>query len=411
QTHHSVRSVHLIGSWDNFTSSYPLERDSRRDRGQWKGCYSFTNITCDDNTGVGPSRNGGLKMGSTYHYYYELDGCHETHDPARPSTRHCPYMPGQTVNTLFVPIQRTLRKRSASLSSMRNADFMTMNPEDKYTTPRPAPPVPVMMTGPRLGSSPHTLRHHASARSLSPNPSWRRFFRRSIREDREQAASPDQDDTRSERSWGSGSRSRDISPESLRRFLCDDTIPTSPVDERPVMIPEDIAEEVEDDDNFATPDSLDVPYTTCLAPPPFKRTVSSTSVPPFTNPEPAVESVDGALPESPTLPDFEPTLRSRFSFSSISSYASSVGVSPEVETPPLYDLLDSLEFAASANEVDESMRSSPVPRQSLERQYSLPQTAVGGSKESSNTLISSPIDMGMDDLVAELGWMATAIKN
>ncbi|CAI4217834.1 unnamed protein product [Parascedosporium putredinis] len=130
-------------------------------------------------------------MGSTYHYYYELDGSHETHDPARPSTRHCPYMPGQTVNTLFVPIQRTLRKRSASLSSMRNADFMTMNPKDKFTTPRPAPPAPGVMAGPRLGTSPHSLRHHASARSLSPNPSWRRFFRKSVRDDREEStASP-----------------------------------------------------------------------------------------------------------------------------------------------------------------------------------------------------------------------------
>lgn len=290
---------------------------------------------------------------------------------------------------------------------MRNADFMTMNPKDKFTTPRPAPPTPGVMAGPRLGTSPHSLRHHASARSLSPNPSWRRFFRKSARDDRESTASPDQDDTRSERSWGSGSRSRDISPESLRRFLCDDTIPTSPVDERPVMIPEDIAEEMEDDDNFATPDCSDQPYTTCLAPPPFKRTISSSSIPLHTDPEP----VSQALPESPTLPDFDSCLRSRFSISSISSYASSAGISPEVETPPLYDLLDDLEFAASVHEADEPIHSSPLPRQSLERQYSLPQTAVAGAKHSGSALVSSPIDLGMDDFVAELGWMASVIKN
>lgn len=46
-----------------------MERDSRRDRGQWKGCYAFKNITCDDDRGVGPPRDGGLKMGNTYHYY------------------------------------------------------------------------------------------------------------------------------------------------------------------------------------------------------------------------------------------------------------------------------------------------------------------------------------------------------
>jgi len=299
---------------------------------------------------------------------------------------------------------------------MRNADFMTMNPKDKFVTPRPAPPAPGAMAGPRLGSSPHTLRHQSSARSLSPNPSWKRFFRKSARDDRETMVSPEPDDNRSERSWGSGSRSRDISPESLRRFLCDDTIPTSPVDERPVMmIPEDIAEEMEDDDNFATPDTPDVPYATCLAPPPFKRTTSSLSISVLANdtPEPVAQMpADVALPESPTIPDFESTLRSRFSFSSLSSYASSAGASPEVETPPIYDLLDTLEFATSSNDVDEPLHhQSPVPKQSLERQYSLPQTAVGtkAGVEASSALISSPIDVGMDDLVAELGWMANVI--
>lgn len=72
QTEPSVRSVRLIGSWDNFSASYPMERDSRRDRGQWKGCYSFRGITCDDARGVGPARDGGLKMGSTYHYYVSV---------------------------------------------------------------------------------------------------------------------------------------------------------------------------------------------------------------------------------------------------------------------------------------------------------------------------------------------------
>jgi hypothetical protein len=46
-----------------------MERDSRRDRGQWKGCYTFKDITCEGDAGSIPKRDGGLKMGHTYYYY------------------------------------------------------------------------------------------------------------------------------------------------------------------------------------------------------------------------------------------------------------------------------------------------------------------------------------------------------
>ena len=42
-----------------------MERDARRDRGQWKGCYNLSGLA-DDRAG---SRDGGLKMGNTYYYY------------------------------------------------------------------------------------------------------------------------------------------------------------------------------------------------------------------------------------------------------------------------------------------------------------------------------------------------------
>lgn len=69
QTSPSTQSVHLIGSWDNFTKHYPMEQDIRRARGQWRGCYAFENIICDGDGGRSPKRTGGLKMGSTYYYY------------------------------------------------------------------------------------------------------------------------------------------------------------------------------------------------------------------------------------------------------------------------------------------------------------------------------------------------------
>lgn len=74
ETHPSVQSVSLVGSWDNFTQSYPMERDVRRDRGQWRGCYEFKNIICDGNQPAIARRNGGLKMGQPYYYYVSIGG-------------------------------------------------------------------------------------------------------------------------------------------------------------------------------------------------------------------------------------------------------------------------------------------------------------------------------------------------
>jgi hypothetical protein len=51
-----------------------MERDVRRDRGQWRGCYSFKDIICDGDSGSVPKRNGGLKMGATYYYYVRENG-------------------------------------------------------------------------------------------------------------------------------------------------------------------------------------------------------------------------------------------------------------------------------------------------------------------------------------------------
>ncbi|PHH54927.1 hypothetical protein CFIMG_001644RA [Ceratocystis fimbriata CBS 114723] len=233
-------------------------------------------------------------MGSTYYYYYELDGSVETHDTTLPSTTTCPYLPGQPVNTLVVPVEKTLRDRSASMSSLHQADWTTMRPSDRFVAPRPAPtptpaasPIQTMVQRlatafPRPGSSQggdkRLLRHKTSSRSLSPAPSWRRFFRnfreRDSSRDRASEGSLDNQDQRSEnydRLSGSHSlslsssssvpdlplassisrstvnlpspmsnmylpyneephsrcasrqtsRSRDISPESLRRFLVD----------------------------------------------------------------------------------------------------------------------------------------------------------------------------------------------
>ncbi|OTA98927.1 hypothetical protein M426DRAFT_68830, partial [Hypoxylon sp. CI-4A] len=264
-----------------------MERDIRRDRTQWRGCHTFNNIICDGDQVGDQNRSGGLKMGQTYYYYYELDGSTETHDPSMPTTNACPYLPGQTVNTLDVPHERLSRIRSASTNSLRTADFKTMNPKDRFMTPRPAPPVP-SLPDLRIGSSPvpaMSLVHKRSARSISPTPSWTSAARRFLGRRKDRHADSDAGSEMEVESYigenryveeprsatPSGSvRSRDMSPESLRRFLSDDRPPTPPVAEQTpkLLIPDEIIEENEDDDNFATSAVSEHAPFTVLSPPP-----------------------------------------------------------------------------------------------------------------------------------------------
>lgn len=47
-----------------------MERDLRKGRSEWAGCYNFRDIICDgDPSSVGEKRDGALKMGGTYWYY------------------------------------------------------------------------------------------------------------------------------------------------------------------------------------------------------------------------------------------------------------------------------------------------------------------------------------------------------
>ncbi|KAK0753164.1 hypothetical protein B0T18DRAFT_313218 [Schizothecium vesticola] len=411
-----------------------MERDVRRDRGQWRGCYSFRDIICDGDHGSVPKRNGGLKMGHTYYYYYELDGASETHDPAVPSTNTCPYLPGQTVNTLWVPVEQSNRQRSASLTSLRDDDFMTMNPADKFTTPRPAPTPPDSLVMRRIGTAPQRLQHKRSARSLSPAPAWlfspRKLFSRtrsssSLTNLTETCDAASVDDGRSLRS-SDGSRSRDISPESLRRFLSEE--PT-PADEEPeqhdwpsLTIPEDIVEENEDDDNFASSAISETLGFTGLSPPPTQRSFTpsppSTSIPPHPTHPP------------PQIPSQLPALASRLSFSDASFYAD--GDSTSSDLPSFYHSEDEEDDVVEEEEPLATSTTTMSLRCSFVRDldaalstYSLPVTAeeddgkVFGLVEQRReeevappppSLLTSEIpSSGLEDLVSELGWMAAMI--
>ncbi|KAJ3942250.1 uncharacterized protein N0V96_007746 [Colletotrichum fioriniae] len=374
-----------------------MERDIRRDRGQWRGCHTFKDIVLDDDLGARDTkRNGGLKMGNTYYYYYEIDGTQESHNPALPSTTNCPYLPGQTVNTLDVPYEVAERKRSASLGSLRPGEQKTMNPEDKFITPRPPPPVPGGQIR-RLGSAPAAQPSRSTSRagSTSPPPSWRRMFNRKPSTSRlaERGRQPDDED-------------RPLSPAS-----------SSAYGRPPVVIPDDIAEEGDDDENFANSAYEVNPYTTSLSPPPFKRSHSDSTLPVVHAPRVLTREKKYSplppLPVNKTLRDLATApSASRFSFSSDSSVASSIGpISPEDDTPPFYD---STEEDRYSNESDANLiqpLSLPSTRKpSLEQNYSLPRAPGIKVHPGVHTMVAAPTDNGLDDLVNEMGWMVDVIR-
>ncbi|KAL2271802.1 hypothetical protein VTJ83DRAFT_1173 [Remersonia thermophila] len=489
QTHPSVKTVHLIGSWDNFTKPYTMERDTRRDRGQWRGCYNFQDITHEEDGSNASKRSGGLRMGNTYYYYYEVDGSSETYDPSQPCTTACPYLPGQPVNTLFVPVEKSLRKRSASLTSLREEDFKTMDPSSKFVAPRPAPSPPEVVR--RLGSAPHSLQPAApkrSSRSPSPSSRWQGFLPRRLFSRKSSSSlsethasqpttttmtttttttmtmmaataitttestqpetawnpSSQAEDARSLRSehvaTSTGSRSRDISPESLRRFLIDDTPlehhhPHQDSQEDGTMrlpiiqIPEDIAEENEDDDNFATSaiSADSVFFTTGLSPPPAPHhppasaatTTTTSTVLPVSRFSTCLSPPGRAAPRVTRLNLAPATLGRGLSSGALASPFPAFPRSPDSthsthSSLPDFDLSDDEDDGSCEGEEEEDDE-----RHAVEAPQPSPfflshsHLAVDKSRDGpAAAALTSPIaeDAGLGELVNELGWMAEVIR-
>ncbi|KAK3696516.1 hypothetical protein LTR37_017934 [Vermiconidia calcicola] len=142
-----TRTVELLGSWDNFSTTYHMQHDRRRGRGFWSGCFKFQNIIFDgDSMNWAKPRTGGLKQGGTYWYFYRLDDEHEAYDESQACTSSCPLLPGQVLNVIEVPIEvldPPLRCRSAGLdgadSLKRDTSTQTLDPEDKFVALNPPP--------------------------------------------------------------------------------------------------------------------------------------------------------------------------------------------------------------------------------------------------------------------------------
>ncbi|KJZ73388.1 hypothetical protein HIM_07182 [Hirsutella minnesotensis 3608] len=469
QTDPSVQSVHLIGSWDNFCSSYAMKQDVRRGRGQWRGCYSFTDIVCDNKSTIAAHRrNGGLRMGATYYYYYEINGSTETHDPAEPWTTACPYLPGQTVNSLTVPVERTLRKRSASLSSVRQESFKTMNPDAKFMTPKPVESPLSGERARRLASAPSSLAC-TSTPCPPPTSSWRRFFTRKLPARNGGSSdscsrlsghsAPNLVDERSCRATNcneGGSRLRDLSPDSLRQFFQQDTRSVAkPEPEMPALrISEDSTDDA-DEDNFATLNPPETQlYVTSLSPPPYQRSASAETVARIVTNSSSLtitaERLSNNTQERNTaqqrmlksggeaLPKLETGSEIRWSISAISSFLADP-VSPqstEDEFSSFYDSNDDDDVLSShyGDASSPTQALEPLLAQEPFKGYSLPrQHNEGNCEDNSKAAISrlqppcvltrsdynnhlndtkilgANIDSGLDDLVNELGWIVDAI--
>ena len=88
RTSSGVKTVHLLGSWDNYAGQLPLAKDKSSSKsGSWKGTFRFQGAT--------------LEPGQRYWYYYIIDGYHVSHDPGQSSTTEP--TTGRILNILDVP--------------------------------------------------------------------------------------------------------------------------------------------------------------------------------------------------------------------------------------------------------------------------------------------------------------------
>jgi len=102
RTSSSVKTVHLLGSWDNYAGQIPLAKNKESSKsGAWKGTFRFQGST--------------LQPGQRYWYYYIIDGYHVTHDPAQDSTTEP--TTGRSLNILDVPSDKSSKSSSSSKTS------------------------------------------------------------------------------------------------------------------------------------------------------------------------------------------------------------------------------------------------------------------------------------------------------
>ncbi|BDD60462.1 hypothetical protein MPDQ_006765 [Monascus purpureus] len=102
RTSPNVKTVHLVGSWDNYSREAPLSCDHSKP-GAWTGKFRF--------------QSSMLKSGGRYWYYYIMDGYHVSHDPAVPYTVEP--TTGRKLNILDVPSVKSSGSSNRDRGSQR----------------------------------------------------------------------------------------------------------------------------------------------------------------------------------------------------------------------------------------------------------------------------------------------------
>jgi len=97
RTSSTVKTVHLLGSWDNYAGQLPLSKEKNSTHA-WKGTFRFQGAT--------------LQAGQRYWYYYIIDGYHVSHDPSQDSTTEP--TTGRVLNILDVPNEKSSKSSSSS---------------------------------------------------------------------------------------------------------------------------------------------------------------------------------------------------------------------------------------------------------------------------------------------------------
>jgi hypothetical protein len=104
RTSANCKTVHLLGSWDNYSGQLPLSKDTKKSGG-WVGCFKFQGAT--------------LQQGQRYWYYYIIDGYHVSHDPAREFTTEP--TTGRKLNILDIPAKKSSSAQATSSRSNRES--------------------------------------------------------------------------------------------------------------------------------------------------------------------------------------------------------------------------------------------------------------------------------------------------
>jgi len=122
-----VKTVHLLGSWDNYVGQLPLSKDKSSSKsGSWKGTFRFQGTT--------------LRPGKRYWYYYIIDGYHVAHNPSEPSTVEP--TTARTLNLLDVPSDKDKdkhRKDKEHSSRKSSSKDKSLSSSSKHSSSKDKP--------------------------------------------------------------------------------------------------------------------------------------------------------------------------------------------------------------------------------------------------------------------------------